>query len=245
MGRQVHASLGSSILSSGSGCAVLRGAEHEGLVENTNTPQLGLEFVDAAPEGGRLVVEVGDADGGTLEDRGLGRLLVGGGEGSTEAVVSLAELVAAALLGLDALAADVLAAALWLLAVDGSRRKVIVLVELGPVLFLLDLARAAAGGASRGHKDGAGGGAGTLVAIDETTSVALGRGLGLWGASTDTGRLPETTADDGGGALGIGAGQGGRGEVGVSEMVKGDHGGVEDGGGDVRGGDGGKGVESV
>jgi hypothetical protein len=244
VGRQVHASLGSSILSSGSGSAVFRGAEHEGLVENTNTPQLGLEFVDAGGKVGGLVVEVGDADGGTLEDRGLGRLLVRGGEGGTEAVVALAELVTAALLRLDALTADVLAAALWLLAVDGGRRKVIILVELGPVLFLLDLAGAATGGTSRGDKDGAGRGPGTLVAIDEATTVALGRGLGVRGPGADTRRVSEATSNDGGGALGIGAGQGGRGEVGVGEMVEGDHGGVEDRGRDVRG-EGGKRVEGV
>ena len=151
----MHAGLGSSILGSGSGSAVLRGAEHEGLVENTNTPQLGLEFVDAGGEVGRLVVEIGDADGGTLEDGSLGRLLVRGREGSAEAVVPLAELVTAALLRLDALAADVLAAAFWLLAIGGGGREVIVLVELGPVLFLLDLAGAATSGARRWDKDGA------------------------------------------------------------------------------------------
>ena len=205
MGRQVHASLGSRVLGSGSGSAVLCGAEHEGLVENTHTPQLGLEFVDAAGEVGRLVVEVGDADGGTLEDGGLGGLLVRGGQGGAETVVALAELVAAALLGLDALAADVLAAALWLLAVDGSGREVVILIELGPVLFLLDLAGATTSGAGRGLEDGAGGGACTLVAIDEAASVALGRGLGLRGAGADAGGLSEATADDSGGALGIGA----------------------------------------
>ena len=147
-----------------------------------------------------------------------------------EAVVSLAELVVAALLALDVLAVDVLAAALWLLVVGGRGRKVVVPIELGPPLFLLDLARAAAGSTSRGHKDGAGGGTCMLVAIDEATSVALGWGLGLRGVGTNTGRLPETTADDCGGAFSIGMGQGGRVEVGVSEMVKGDHGGVEDGG---------------
>lgn len=233
VGRQVNASLGSSVLGSGSSSAVFRGAEHEGLVENTHTPQLGLEFLDAAGEVGRLVVEIGDADGGTLEDGGLGGLLVRGRQGGAEAVVALAELVAAALLGLDALAADVLAAALWLLAVDGSRREVVVLIELGPVLLLLDLAGAAAGSTRGGLEDGAGGGAGTLVAIDEAASGALGGGLGLRGAGADTGRVPEAAADDGGGALGIGAGQGGRGQVGVGEVVKGDHGGVEDGCGDV------------
>ncbi|SRR5258706_4815943 len=155
VGRQVHASLGSSILGSGSGSAVLCGAEHEGLVENTNTPQLGLEFIDAGGEVGRLVVEISDADGGTLEDGSLGRLLVRGWEGSAEAVVPLAELVTAALLGLDALAADILAAALWLLTIGGGGREVIILVELGPVLFLLDLAGAATSGASRWDKDGA------------------------------------------------------------------------------------------
>lgn len=205
VGRQVHASLGSSILGSGSGSAVFRGAEHESLVENTNTPQLSLEFVNTGGKIGSLVVEIGDADGGTLEDRGLGRLLVRGREGGTEAVVALAELVAAALLGLDTLAADVLAAALWLLAVGSGRRKVIILVELGPVLFLLDLARAATGGTSRGNKDGARGGPGTLVAIDEATTVALGGGLGVWGSGADTRRVSEATANDGGGALGIGA----------------------------------------
>jgi hypothetical protein len=244
VGRQVHASLGSSVLGSGSGSAVLRSAEHEGLVENTNTPQLSLEFLDAARKVGRLVVEIGDADGGTLEDGGLGRLLVRGGQRSAEAVVPLAELVTAALLRLDALAADVLAAALWLLSVQGCGREVVVLVELGPVLLLLDLAGAATGGASGGQEVGAGGGAGALVAIDEATAVALGGGLGLRGAGADAGGLSEATADDGGGALGIGAGQGGRGEVGVGEMERDHGGGVEDGGGDV-GGDGGKGVEGV
>jgi hypothetical protein len=204
--RQVDASLGSSVLGSGSSSAVLGGAEHEGLVENTHTPQLSLEFVDTAGEVGRLVVEVGDADGGTLEDGGLGGLLVGGGQGGAETVVALAEFIATALLRLDALAADVLAAALWLLAVDGSGREIVILIELGPVLFLLDLAGAATGGASRGDEDGAGGGAGTLVAIDEAASVALWRGLGVRGAGADMRRVPEATADDGGGALGIRAG---------------------------------------
>lgn len=198
VGRQVHASLGSSILGSGSGRTVFCSTEHEGLVENTNTPQLGLEFIDAGGEVSRLVVKVGDTDGGTLEDGGLGGLLVGGREGGTEAVVPLAELVAAALLRLDALAADVLAAALWLLAVGGGRRKVIVLVELSPVLFLLDLAGAAAGGTSRGHKDGAGRGPCTLVAIDKATTVALGRGLGVRGSGADTRGIPEATANDSG-----------------------------------------------
>lgn len=244
VGWQVHASLGSSILGSSGGRAVLCGAEHEGLVENTNTPQLGLEFVDAGGEVGRLVVEIGDADGGTLEDRGLGRLLVRGRQGGAEAVVPLAELVTAALLGLDALAADILAAALWLLAIDGSGREVIILIELGPVLFLLDLAGTAAGGASRWDKDGAGRGPCTLVAIDKTTTVTLGRGLGLRGSGANTRRVPEATTNDGGRTLGIGARQRGRGEVGVREVVEGDHGGVEDGGRDVRG-DGGERVEGV
>jgi len=246
VGGQVHAGLGSSILGSSSSRAVLRGAEHERLVENTNTPQLGLEFLDTGGEVGRLVVEVSDADGGTLEDGSLGRLLVRGREGGAEAVVPLAELVAAALLGFNALAADVLAAALWLLAVGGGGRKVIILVELSPVLLLLDLARATTGGTSGVDEDGAGGGPCALVAIDEATPVTLGRGLGLRGAGADTRRVPEATTNDGGGALGIGARQGGRGEVGVGEMVKRTHGGVEDGGGDVGvGGDGGKGVEGV
>jgi len=204
---QVHASLSGSVLGSSSSSAVLRGAEHESLVENTNTPQLSLEFLDAAREVGRLVVEVGDADGGALEDGGLGRLLVRGGQGSAEAVVALTELIAAALLGLDALTADVLAATLGLLAVDGSRREVVILIELGPVLLLLDLARTAAGGARSGYEVGAGRGPCTLVAIDEATSVTLGRGLGFRGAGANTRRLPEATTDDGGGALSIGTGQ--------------------------------------
>jgi hypothetical protein len=70
--REVYTSLGSGVLSCRSGRTVLRGAEHEGLVENTNTPQLCLEFINAAREVCGLVVEIGDAYGGTLEDGSLG-----------------------------------------------------------------------------------------------------------------------------------------------------------------------------
>jgi hypothetical protein len=142
------------------------------------------------------------------------------------------------------LATNVLAAALWLLSVGSRGRKVIILIEFGPVLFLLYLAGTATSGTSSGYEYGAGGSPGTLVAIDKTTAIALGFGLGLGGARANAGGFPKATSDDGGGTLGIGARQRSGREIGVGEVVKGDHGRVEGRGSEVAG-EGGQRVESV
>lgn len=67
---------------------VLGGAEHERLVEDTDASELDFEFFNSCGEGACLLVEVGDAHGGALEDGCLGRLLVGGREGRLETVVT-------------------------------------------------------------------------------------------------------------------------------------------------------------
>jgi hypothetical protein len=127
------------------------------------------------------VVEAGDADGGTLKDGGLGRLLVVGGCMPHGARRGGAAQTRCAGGGCP-------------LGIGGSRRKVVV-----PSNSVLDLVRAAAGSASRRHKDRAGGGTCMLVAIDEATPVALGWGLGLWGVGTGRGdsvRPRPTTVGD-------------------------------------------------
>jgi hypothetical protein len=56
----------------GRGKAVFGRAEHEGFVEDTNTPELDLEFLDPSGERASLLIEIRDADGSTLEDGRLG-----------------------------------------------------------------------------------------------------------------------------------------------------------------------------
>jgi hypothetical protein len=56
----------------GRGEAVFCGAEHEGFVKDTNTPELDLEFLDPGGERAGLLVKVRDADGSALEDGCLG-----------------------------------------------------------------------------------------------------------------------------------------------------------------------------
>jgi hypothetical protein len=116
--------------------SVLSSAEHEGLVEYSDATKLSLEFFNSGGEGARLLVEVGDADGGALEDGCLGRLLVRGRESLLQAVVSLAKFVTAALLRFDALLANVLAAAFWLAITSGVGGKVLVFLKVAKVILL-------------------------------------------------------------------------------------------------------------
>jgi hypothetical protein len=169
----------------GRGKAVFCGAEHEGFVEDTNTPELNLEFLDPGGERAGLLIEVGDADGSALEDGGLGRLLVGGGKSRLETVVALPELVTAALLRLDALLADVFTTALWLAVTGRVRGKIIVLFKVTEVVFLLWLPCRTPPGRPRG----AGSAGIAAVAMNQSTSITLRGPSECWSTSTSSWRV--------------------------------------------------------
>jgi hypothetical protein len=159
-------------------------AEHERFVEDTNAPKLDFEFLYPGSEGAGLLVEIRDADGGTLEDRCLGRLLVGRGKSRLETVIALPEFVATALLRFDALLADIFTTALWLAITGGVRGKVVVFLKVTEVVFLLRLPC----GSPPGRPRGAGSAGISAVAMNQIASITLwgpskgrGAGTGSWG----------------------------------------------------------------
>jgi hypothetical protein len=169
----------------GSSKAMFCGAEHEGFVEDTNTPELNLEFLDSGGERAGLLVKVRDADGSTLEDGCLGGLLVGRGKGRLETVVALPELVTTALLRLDALLANVLATALWLAITGCVGRKVIVLLKVAEVVFFLWLPCRSPPGWPRG----AGSAGIAAVAMNQIASITFGGPSKSWSTSTSSWRV--------------------------------------------------------
>lgn len=85
------------------------------------------------------MVEIGDADGGTLEDGSLGGFLVGGWKSLLEAVITFPELITATLLRLDALLADILTTAFGLAVGVGEGSKVVILFEITDIILILGL----------------------------------------------------------------------------------------------------------
>lgn len=85
-------------------------AEHEGFAHNAVALGLFLLLVVLELNGHVEGLELFDAGGGAIEDRDLADLLVRVGENILEFGVTLPELVAATLLGLDALPANSLTA---------------------------------------------------------------------------------------------------------------------------------------
>jgi hypothetical protein len=154
-GRHVHVGVGRVE-------AMFRRTEHEGFVEDADASQLNLEFLYPGSERAVLLVKIGDADGGTLEDRSLGRLLVGGRKGRLETVVPFPEFVTTTLLRLDALFANVLTTAFWLAVCGTLGREIIVFFEVTEVIFFLGLPCRSSPGWTRG----AGGASITAVAMN-------------------------------------------------------------------------------
>jgi len=159
--------------------AVFRSAEHEGFVEDTNAPQLDFEFLDPGSERAGLLVEVRDADSSALEDRRLGRLLVGRGKSRLETVIAFPELVTTALLRFDALLADIFTTALWFAVTGRVRRKVIVFLKVTEVVFLLLLPCRSPPRRPRG----AGSAGIAAVTMNQIAAITLGRSSECWGTS--------------------------------------------------------------
>jgi hypothetical protein len=125
---------------------MLGGTEHKGFVENSNTPQFSFELLHTGCEGAGLLVEVGNADGGTFQDGGLGGLLVGGGEGLLETVVALSKFITATLFRLDTLFADIFTTAFGFTVAGGMRSEIVVFLKIAEIVFLLDLSRGSTSG---------------------------------------------------------------------------------------------------
>ena len=166
--------------------SVLGGAEHERLVEDTDAAQLVFEFLAAAGEAVRPAVELGDADGRAFEDGRLGRLLIRRRKSLLEAVITFPQLVAATLLRLDALLADVFSATLGLAIAGSMRRKIVIFLKVAKVVLFLWLADGSS--ASRaGRRCTA---SASAVTVNKSTTIALWRGAReSWSASTSARRV--------------------------------------------------------
>lgn len=163
---------------------VLGGAEHERLVEDTNASELDFEFFNPSGEGTGLLVEVGDANGGTFEDGCLGRLLVGGRESRLETVITFPEFVTTALFRLDTLFADIFTTTFWLAVTADLGRKVIILIKVAEIIILfLWFAYGTSSGCARCR---AGSARVAAVTVNKIATITLWRACHGWGTSTSS-----------------------------------------------------------
>lgn len=90
----------------GGDAATLSSAEHKRLVDLSEASGLGFEFSDLLDHLGRAELEVADVGGSPIQQRHLGRLLVGSREDLLELAVPISEFIATPLFGLDTLSTD-------------------------------------------------------------------------------------------------------------------------------------------
>lgn len=112
----------------GTGDSVSCCAEHQSLVHVAETVNLGLGSLEPHLELILDGLEIAEVAGGSVEQRHLAGLLVRRREGLLKACVTVPELVASPLLGLDALLADGLAAGVCAASRHQGGLEVVVLV---------------------------------------------------------------------------------------------------------------------